>query len=141
MLLWHPLLLWLFILSHHQYMSGYHDPVAAGRWSYVPLRLLPSELFDPAGRPCSPPPRDSVTTPSPDRQKQTETINISGAGIKLKHVFTLCVCVQLYLPVVSSHRTEERSHTPPVALLNGSPLIQQQPTDSQPATSCCCCQS
>lgn len=93
LLLWHPLLLWLFILSHHQYMSGYHDPVAAGQWSYVPLRLLPSELFDPAGRPCSPPPRDSVTTPPPDRQIQTETINISGAGIKLKQVFTLCVCV------------------------------------------------
>lgn len=74
-------------------------------------------------------------------------LNLSEAGIKLKHLLNLSLLVSVHslhsahLPVVMSHSTEEWSHTLLVALVHSSPLVQQQPADCQPATSCCCCQS
>lgn len=91
-------MLLLLILYHHQYLGGYHDPVAAGQWSNVPLRLLSSLPFDPAGRPCLPPHRDSVITLPPDRKTQmgNETQHVRNRNqTKTLCVISVCVCVFL----------------------------------------------
>lgn len=110
---------------------AYHDPAAAGRWSYDPLRLPSSALFDPAGRPCSPQRRDSTTTPppEPETRRESETSHVWSRNQTKRWMWWWCMCVVAYLPVAPSHCTEEWCDTSPVALLNSASLIQQEPAD------------
>lgn len=121
-------------------VCDYHDPAAAGQCSCVPLRLQSSEMFAPAGPPCSPPPPDSETTPPPDRRMHEEEDCSYLLQVSRDHV-PVCFLVPPYLPVTSSHGAEKWSDTLLVSLLHSCPLIQQEPADRQTATSCCCCQS
>lgn len=93
------LLLVLLLLLNGE-VGAYHDPAAAGRWSYDPLKLPSSELFDPAGRPCSPQPHDSKTTPPPDPETQRETENftfLEQESNSKMHVLFMCMCALPYV--------------------------------------------
>lgn len=75
----------------------HHDLAEDGQWSDVPLKLLPSEAFDPAGQPCLPPRHDSVIAAPPNQQTQDVDISIFGSRNETKtlvcisHMFH-CTC-------------------------------------------------
>lgn len=85
---------------------SYHGPAAAGRWACVPLRLPSLEQCGPAGQPCSPPPRDSVTTAPPDsRSTETHTLSTFTAGIRIISWPWACTCQWPRLTALKSGAT------------------------------------